>query len=278
LTLRPAVLDHNNSATVKKIARNWKLRDEDARLLLRDVLPRLHLDAETMRAIASNERANYGLTVSGREIAANPYVIAEMYCGVDASDRISWSTVDRGVLPSPDLGGTPLADVDYNDERRFRALCVEHLRREPKHTFRFARELVIEIAERMNRLPTWKQAEFSERYFEVDAEFLSAALTLRPLEHGLAVYMKSVFEDERLVEITLRDLVSRPDIDLRRPITDSDWASWVFKADSVLALQAAPEYREATNEQADVCSRLFRRPVSVVTGPAGTGKTRSSKR
>jgi hypothetical protein len=258
---------------LKKIARNWKLRDEGTRTLLRDVLPRLALDAETMEAIASKERTECGLPASAQEILANPYVIAELYCGVDASDRIPWSAIDRGVLPSPDLGGKPLADVDYNDERRFRALCVEHLRREPKHTFRFARELVIEIAERMNRLPAWKQAEFSERYFEVDAEFLSAALTLRPLEPGLAIYLKSVFEDERLVETTLRELVSRPDIDLRRPITDSDWASWVYKPDSLLALQATSEYREGTTEQAEVCSRLFRRSMSVVTGPAGTGKT-----
>ncbi|MDI2073063.1 ATP-dependent RecD-like DNA helicase [Bradyrhizobium sp. Mp27] len=258
---------------IKKIARNWKLRDEGSRTLLRDVLPRLALDAETMEAIASKDRSVCGLPVSAEEISANPYVIAEMYCGVDASDRIPWSAIDRGVLPSPDLGGKPLADIDCNDERRFRALCVEHLRREPKHTFRFARELLIEIAERMDRLPAWKQAEFTERYFEVDADFLSTALTLRPLEPGLAIYLKSVFEDERLVEATLRDLVSRPDIDLRRPITDSDWSSWVYKPDSLLALKASSEYREATAEQAEVCSRLFRRPMSVVTGPAGTGKT-----
>jgi exodeoxyribonuclease V alpha subunit len=140
-------------AAIKKLSRNWKLLEEDARLVLRDVLPRLDLDVEAMGSIASKERASCGITVTGQEIAANPYVIAEMYCGTDASDRISWSTVDRGVLPSPDLGGKPLADIDYNDERRFRALCVEHLRRESKHTFRFARELVIEIAKRMDRLP-----------------------------------------------------------------------------------------------------------------------------
>lgn len=166
-----------------------------------------------------------------------------------------------------------MAEIEYNDARRFRALCVEHLRREPKHTFRFARELLIEIAERMDRLPEWKQAEFSERYFEVDADFLSAALVLRPLESGLVVYLKSVFEDERLVEATLRELATRPDIDLRRPITDSDWKTWVFKPASLLAVKASSEYQEAANEQAALCSRLFRRPLSLVTGPAGTGKT-----
>ena len=75
------------------------------------------------------------MTASALEIAANPYLIAEQYCGADETDRISWSAVDRGVLPSPELGGKPLADVDFNDERRFRALCVEHLRRESSIRF-----------------------------------------------------------------------------------------------------------------------------------------------
>ena len=94
-----------------------------------------------MAAIASEQRDACGLTATAEEIVENPYLLAEMYCGEDATDRIAWSAVDRGVLPSPELGGKPLADVDYNDERRFRALCVEHLRREPNHTFRFAKDL-----------------------------------------------------------------------------------------------------------------------------------------
>jgi exodeoxyribonuclease V alpha subunit len=163
----------------KKVARNWKLLEEGTRLLLRDVLPRLDLSTDAMAGIASEQRAECGVTASALEISSNPYLIAEQYCGVDETDRVPWSAVDRGILPSPELGGKPLADMDFNDERRFRALCVEHLHREPKHTFRFAKDLVVEIAERMNRLPTWKQAEFTERYFTVDAEFLSGAVTLR---------------------------------------------------------------------------------------------------
>ena len=85
-----------DSAAIKKIARNWKLLDEGTRLLLlRDVLPRLDLEANVMQPIASKERAGSGLTASAQEIAANPYLIAEMYCGADSNDRISWSTVDQ---------------------------------------------------------------------------------------------------------------------------------------------------------------------------------------
>ena len=257
----------------RRMSRNWKLLDDGARMLLRDVLPRLDLRTEVMKAVASERRSESGLSVSAKEIADNPYLLSEMYCGDNPTDRIPWSAVDRGTLPSPELGGPPLADVEYNDERRFRALCVEHLRREPNHTFRFGKNLVAEIQLRMERLPTWKQAQFSERYFEVDAEFLSESLTLKSAEPRLVVYERTVFEDERMVEATLRELAARPEIGLRRPVTSSDRSAWIFKSRTPLAEKGGDDYVKATNEQIEVCERLFRGPLSVITGPAGTGKT-----
>lgn len=255
-----------------KLARNWALLDEGAQLLLRDILPRLDLTVETIGRILSEDRTAHGIKADLAAIAANPYLLAEQYCGEDASDRIPWSVVDRGVLPSPDLG-PPLAEVDYNDARRFRALCVDHLRAEPNHSFRFASELLAEIVARIARLPEWKQASFSERYFKVDAEFLSEALVLQPRDSGLTVYLRSVFEDERLIEQTLRDLASRPDIALKRPVTATDWRTWIFKVASPLAREAGAQYEEAVAEQTAICSALLPRPLAAVTGPAGTGKT-----
>ena len=255
----------------KRMSRSWRLRDDDARMLLRDILPRLDLSAEVMRAVATERRGDRGVSVPAQEIAGNPYLLSEMYCGDDPTDRIPWSAVDRGVIPSPELGGRPLADVEYDDERHFRALCVEHLRREPNHTFRFGKDLVAEILVRMERLPAWKQAQFSERYFEVDAGFLSGSLTLKPAKPGLIVYERAVHEDERTVEATLRDLAARPEIGLRRPVTSSDWSAWIFKAQSRLGERGGEDYRKATGERIEVCERLFRCPLSVVTGPAGTG-------
>lgn len=257
----------------KRMSRNWRLLDDGDRMLLRDVLPRLDLSAEVMKIVASDQRHDRGLSVSAQDIADNPYLLSEMYCGDDPADRIPWSVVDRGILPWPDLGGQPVADMDFNDERRFRALCVEHLRREPNHTFRFGKDLVVEIQMRMERLPPWKQAQFSERYFEVDADFLSKSLALKHPEPGLIVYERPVYEDERMVEVTLRDLVARPDIGLRRPVTSSDWSAWIFKGQTPLAERGGEGYRKATDEQIEVCERLFRCPLSIVTGQAGTGKT-----
>jgi hypothetical protein len=257
----------------KKLSRNWQLHDIGVRKLFRDVLPRFDLAAHVMSAIASEARSEVGLSVTAESIAENPYLISETYCGDDPSDRIAWSAVDRGVLPSPDLGGEHLADVDFNDARRFRALCVDQLKKEQSHTFRLSAELLSEISERMGRLPDWKQAQFTERYFSVDAEFLSETLTLKTEIPGIGVYLRTVHEDERKVEASLRELAGRPDIDLRRPVTESDWKSWIYKPDSLLAVKADNEYRPATEEQAKICGRLFSRPLSLVTGPAGTGKT-----
>ncbi|WP_134500736.1 ATP-dependent DNA helicase [Microvirga pakistanensis] len=259
--------------TRRKLSRNWQLLEEDGRALLRDVLPRFDFSAEVMSAIVSDQRADYGISASPAEIAANPYLLSEQYCGDSPDDRIPWSAIDRGVLPSPDLGGEPLAGVDTNDERRFRGLCVEHLRRETKHTFRLSKDVLAEIMERMERLPGWKRAIFNERYFTVDAEFLSAALTLVPREAGLTIYLKSVYEDERLVESVVRDLSTRPDITLRRPVTTADWTTWIQKTGSPLAQRAPKEYADAIVEQAATCAQLFSRPLSAVTGAAGTGKT-----
>jgi len=257
----------------RKLSRNWQLLEEHTRALLRDVLPRFDFTTELMTAIISDQRADSGISASPAEIVANPYLLSEQYCGESPDDRIAWSVIDRGALPSPDLGGEPLAGIDNNDERRFRALCVEHLRQETKHTFRLARDLLAEIAERMERLPEWKRANFTERYFTVDAEFLSAALTLVQREPGLTVYMKSVHEDERLVESVITHISTGPNIALRRPVTAADWTAWIQKPDSVLAQRAPKEYADAVAEQAGTCAKLFLRPLSAVTGAAGTGKT-----
>lgn len=264
--------DSMTEAERDKLGRAWRLQDDDAQILFRDVFPRFALDADVMRAIASTGK-DRALDASAQQIAKNPYIICEMFCGSDASDRIPWGTIDRGVLPWPDLGGKPLAEMEFNDARRFRALCVEHVRQEPKHTFRLASDLIVEIATRMARLPAWKQAQFTEQYFKADAKFLSEALTLRTTDAGRLVYLKGAFEDERSVESTLQEMASRPDIDLRRPIMATDWLAWIQKPASLLALEGGEAYQAATREQADICQAMFRRPLAVVTGPAGTGKT-----
>ena len=61
---RMSLRKHLDSGERKKIARNWQLLDDGTRLLLRDVLPRLDLSVEIMGDIASEQRAECGVTAS----------------------------------------------------------------------------------------------------------------------------------------------------------------------------------------------------------------------
>lgn len=261
---------------LKRLSRQWKLRSPSERTLLKDVLPRFNLVPEQIERIVSLDptgRAAHSLSATAEAIAKNPYLICESYVGDAPDERIPWSTIDRGVHPSPELGGAPLAEIELDDARRFRALCVEQLRAEPNHTFRSADSILSEVNGRLKKLPETKQATFNARYFEVDSEILSEAIELREEDGRLWLYLKDVHEDERKVEAELRKLAKRPDISLPRPFDIADWKKEIAAPTSPLMGKAKKEYAAAVAAQAEACAAIFRRPLAVVTGGAGTGKT-----
>ena len=261
---------------LQRLSRQWRLKPESAQSLLSDVLPRLDLAVEQIENIVNeeaNDRSAHGLPTDITAPLENPYLLCEGYVGDSPDDMIPWATVDRGVLPSPELGGEALAEMEFDDARRLRALCVEHLRREPNQTFRAADTVLAEVNARLAKLPDWKTASFTARYFEVDRAALEEALVLRTEGDRVWLYLKHVYEDERTVEEALTRLAGRPDINLTRPFTDDDWRSEICDTRSPLLEKAREEYERAVVAQAQACAATFRRPLAVVTGAAGTGKT-----
>ncbi len=269
---------------LQRASRQWMLRTDAERALLTSLLPRLDLDLDQMRRIASTAdrlRETHGLTFAVDAPLHNPYLICENYLGDNPDDRISWPTVDRGVLPSPELGGTPYSDMEIDDARRLRALCVDEIRREPNHTFQASSRVLERVNQRLETLPTWKSAVFTERYFDVDRTTLDEALVFRSHSQGDEVdgnahrwlYLRSVHEDEREVESALAKLAGRPDICLARPFTKEQWKDNILDPKSDLLAKARERYIEAVEGQAAASYSIFRRPLAVVTGAAGTGKT-----
>ena len=113
----------------------------------------------------------------------------------------------------------------------------------------------------------------SLKYWEVDREFLSGALQLRFENDQSFVYLLANYEDERLIENNLRFLIGGPDIKLTRPVTETTWTDYLFDPRSVLAKKAEKNYRSAIKGQVKACQRVFIRPLTVLAGAAGTGKT-----
>ena len=269
---------------LEKASRQWRLRTDAERVLLTFLLPRLDLDLDQMQRIASTDsrlRETHGLAFPVDAPHHNPYLICENYLGDNPDDRISWPTVDRGVLPSPELGGTPYSDMEIDDARRLRALCVDEIGREPNHTFQASDRVLERVNYRLDTLPEWKSAIFTERYFEVDRKTLDEALVFRSCTQGEDLegnshhwlYLRSVHEDEREVESALAKLAGRPDIHLARPFAKKQWIDNILDPKSDLLANAREPYMKAVEGQAAACLSIFRRPLAVVTGAAGTGKT-----
>jgi len=259
------------AAQIKSVRRQWKLRTKQEQKLLRDVLPRFSLLHDQILKILDEGRARNGITATLDAIADNPYILSEQYQGDDPDDFIPWGTIDRGMIPSPELGGNVLADVD--DGRRFRALLVDALRREESHVFVPADTIITAVNRRLAVLPEWKRFTFNERFLSADEELIREAVEIREEDKRIYLYLREVFEDERLLEEKLRFLIGGPDIQLRTPVTDGVWEGFLYDSQSILARKAPEEYRAAVRKQVEACQQVFVRPLSVIAGEAGTGKT-----
>ena len=222
-----------------------------------------------MLASYTDDPRSYGIYSSLQDIADNPYLLSEEFVGDGPDDVITFNKVDHGIFPSPDLGAEPLAD---RDDWRRRGLCVE-VRREDKHTFMTAEQVIHDVNHKLSFLPDWKRAQFSEQYLEVDEEELSSSLTFRRRDGKKYIYLKSVYEAEREIEMHLRSLVNGPDITFRSPVTEGHWEGYLHQSDSPLASAYPDEYEGAIQGQVQVAQRIFVRPLSVLSGSAGTGKT-----
>ena len=210
--------------------------------MLREVLPRIEVSAKEVEAIVGEKRAEHGIPESLGDLPENPYLLCERYVGQDAQEMLAWSTIDRGVLPSPELGGAPLAAVTNDDARRLRALVVDTLRRFGSHTFLPAGEVIAAVNGRLETVPNWKRHVFTTKYLQVDRDILDGALVQRDVEAETYVYLREAWEDERAIEKRLSFLVSGPDVPLRRPVTAADWKNWLRREDSPLAVLATADY------------------------------------
>jgi exodeoxyribonuclease V alpha subunit len=254
-----------------RVRRTWQVQGAEGQLLLRDVLPRFAIPADQIARIVSRKRNEYSVEASLKEIADNPYLLCEQYVGDDADDAISFNQIDHGVLPSPELGGEPLGDTD--DWRRLRALCVENLQREGKHTFVAAPQVLQSINRKLGYLPDWKTYQYSEDHLRVDEDELLEALTIRQADDLTYLYLKTAYEDERYIENQIRFLTNGPDIRFKTPMTTTHWENFLYNANSKLAEKNPKNYKQAIKQQAKVCEKVFVRPVCVILGEAGTGKT-----
>ena len=76
-----------------------------------------------------------------------------------------------------------------------------------------------------------------------------------------------------MIEQQLRALANQPDIKLRFPVTETHWHTFLYDPQSPIAQKSPDKYKQVIQEQVAVCQKIFIRPLCVLSGGAGTGKT-----
>ena len=261
-----------SKSDIKKIRREYQLFGKETTDFMFDVLSRFDLRADQVRAIISDDRENVSITASIAEMAENPYIIFEQYIGYDSDDTIPFYKIDNGVIPSPEYGIDEI--LDNGSTERFRAFCVDELNRIAAHSFGKAETILQVINARIDRLPEWKRYVYKMQNFNVEQDILDGALVQKKDEDDvLYLYLKSTYEDERTVEQALRALAERADIQLKMAITPEKFKKGLKVEDSPLVKKAPDEYETILDHQADICMQIFAKPLCVLSGAAGTGKT-----
>lgn len=261
-----------SKAEARKIRREYQLMGSGAADFALDVLSRFDLTAAQVKAILDDGRENVSITASIEQMTENPYIIFEQYRGYDPDDTIPFYRIDNGVIPSPEYGVEELIDAGATE--RLRAFCVDELNKIAAHSFGKAEMILQSINARLDRMPEWKRYVFKLANFGIDRDILDEALVQKTDdEKTLFLYLKEVYDDERTVERALRELADRPDIPLRMAITPDSFKKKLRVDDSPLVTKATERYESILDNQANICMQIFAKPLCVLSGAAGTGKT-----
>ena len=247
-------------------------REEEDLDLLLNVLPRFEIQKEQIKNILSEDRDSFNIFNSTKEIISNPYILCESYIGSNADDKITFSKIDHGMIPSPELGLEHLTTT--GSAIRFKALCVNELKKVSTHTFSAAEIILTKVNQYLSLMNEWRQYEFKKRHFQsYEVELNKVIVKRKDADDNLHLYLKSIYEDERYIELKIREMNKRKIAKFSSPVTEKNWHDFLYDTTSKFAELDPNKYEEAVQGQISVCQKIFTQGLSVICGGAGTGKT-----
>ena len=255
------------------LRKGWKRLTEERRALLQ-LLGRCAMsEDQALRMYDITARVDAGIDASDAELLRNPYLLFEH--DRRAADPIAFGTVDRGLFPDEVVREEfpmpePSCIEDPADEKRVRALVVDLLEHAAVdgHTL-LPRSWVIRMArERLLQPP----CPLGENVLDACED------SFAPIIARVATSAEEpAYQVDRLSEC--RKIIRREVLGRKRGrphVAELDWSRYVNSGINE-PLPTDPEEREqekgARREKAAALEQLFRSRLSVLIGPAGTGKT-----
>ena len=217
------------------------------------------------------ERSNAGIEITDREILANPYLLFELTRLTN--DPVSVWTVDRGVFPDESIRSKhPLPEPSAldagTDARRVRAMTVKIL----EDAAAAGSTLVpqTQAVLRIRDLTLQPPCEVDADLMDVAKEGFGDAIAGIPMADGAPALQLGRLAD---MGATIRSAVEKR-IAGKRLVVEANWRS---SLDKHLAAQAAGPMDDleesARAEKTAALKELAESRLSVLIGPAGTGKT-----
>ena len=214
-----------SEAEARSARRRWALLEDDERALIRgrarSIRAHQGSDREGSRSRAERRSASPRASRnSERTRTCSPNSLSARTRTTRSRSRRS--TMACSPLPIWAAMPWPMSMIGAACAR----LCVDRLKADQSDVFVSARQLIHDVNHRLSFYPEWKRHQFTERYLEVDRDSLQPALHLRAEAAALWVYLREAFDDERLIENTLRGLATRPNIVFRTPVTTAHWSEY----------------------------------------------------
>ncbi len=215
----------------------------------------------------SREAAN--LEVTDEELIKNPYLLYEF--DRTAEDPIAVAAIDRGLFPDATVRdkhplSAPSALEGALDARRVRAFVIDSLERaaDEGHTLAFRSQIIRDVRARSLKpeLPLSEDVlDATELPFE---PFISVTHIA-----GEPAYQLDRFVSSR--EVIAREVEKRRKA--KRHTSPADWSALIAKQFAGFKGPLDDEEKRAREEKAAALKELFSARLSVLLGPAGTGKT-----
>ena len=264
----PADLAASIGPDIRKV---WESLKPERRDLLK-LLARFELSAEqAARWWVQEKRRNEGINLEDFAVLQNPYLCYETDRG--RLDSIPLAVIDRGLFASPHILTAvpipePSACAEPLDRRRGRALMIDILEKAATnegHTLLPQDWLVTRLRDAEVSPPCPVTGDWVAAF----AEGFSPELVPAQTKDGAAAWQLKRYA-------TTRDLIGtklRRRLNGKRHVGNYDWRGLIDEAVGGQVTPGDEAEERARQEKATALEELFRSRVSVLIGPAGTGKT-----
>lgn len=268
----PKLLPGDLAASIgPSTAQLWKGLKPERRDLLK-LLARFAITADqATRWFVPEERSRASIDLSDGEILSNPYMLFEADRG--QPDPIAVATVDRGLFPDAAVSNAvplapPSACSDSIDPRRGRAFCMAALDRasEEGHTLLPQSWMV----QRVRDWPLEPQCAIGSDWIDTFSDHLNQRLEPVPLADGSPGWQLDEAKRHReLIEQRVRRRLAA-----KRHQGEFDWRALIDEQLPDFGSATDVETEEAArHEKAAALEEIYGSRLSVLIGPAGTGKT-----